>query len=229
MKFLVISVFIFMITACAPSEAEIAATVESRVEVAVAQTLAALPTQTPAATPTPMPTATPLPTSTSVPTPTADPISESFRSQLREFLKSGNIVTGASTQGVIFTDLQRFVGEARGAYDLAVAMWSKGIPTDAQADFMKAFAGWDLTLYLWKAQINELDEPVEPDINRYQEFTEYSDLLIMGTHPDDFIVPAYRGKEYVSFDNISLMMALSANHFEAGQNKVLSLLGDSDK
>ena len=229
MKFLVISVFIFMVTACAPSEAEIAATVESRVEVAVAQTLAALPTQTSAPTPTHMPTATPLPTSTPVPTPTADPISEAFRSQLREFRKSRNIVTGASTQGVIYTDLQRFVGEARGAYDLAVAMWPESTPMDSQTDFMRAFTGWDLTLFLWKAQITDLDEPVEPDINRYQEFMEYSDLLITGTHPDDFIVPAYRGKKYVSFENITLVMLLAANHFEAGQNKVLSLLGDKGK
>jgi hypothetical protein len=50
-------------------------------------------------------------------------------------------VTGASAQGVIYTDMQRFVGEARGAYDLAVAMWPDGVPTDSQHDFTKAFIG----------------------------------------------------------------------------------------
>ncbi len=92
---------------------------------------------------------------------------------------------------------------------------------------MKAFAGWDLSLYLWRAEITELDEPVEPDINRYQEFRDYSGMLIIRTHPDDFIVPEYRGKEFVSFDNIPLMLAIAANHFEFGQNKVLSFIGDS--
>ncbi len=74
-----------------------------------------------------------------------------------------------------------------------------------------------------------MDEPVEPNVNRYREFRDYSDLLVIRTHPDNFIVPEYRGKEYVSFDNTPLMLAIAANHFESGQNKVLSFLGDSVK
>lgn len=142
MRFSIIVGLILLITACAPSEAEIAATVESRVEVAVAATLAAMPTPTSAPTSTPIPPPTFLPTSTPAPTPTPtptiDPISEAFRSQLREFLRAGNRATGASAQGVGYTDLQRLVGEARGAYDLAVALWPDGVATDSQTDFMKA-------------------------------------------------------------------------------------------
>lgn len=233
MRFLIMVSLVLSVSACGPSEAEIAATVESKVAVAVAATLAALPTPTSAPASTPIPTATSLPTSTPTPTPaptpTIDPISEAFRSQLREFLRAGNRTTGASAQGAGYTDLQRLVGEARGAYDLAVALWPDGVATDSQTDFMKAFEGWELSLYLWRAEITELDEPVEPNVNRYQQFRDYTDLLIIRTHPDNFIVPQYRGKEYVSFDNTPLMLTIAANHFERGQNKVLSFIDDSTK
>ena len=197
--------FVFL-AACGPSDEAIEATIESRVQVSVAETVAAIPTQTP------------------YPTPTVNPVPSAFRTQLNTFLQAGNAVTGATSQGVAHLELRRLVNEARGAYDFAVAMWPESVPPASQAEFEKAFEGWDLTLYLWDLRIRNADEPVEPNINRYGDFVAYSDLLIHDVHPDDFIVPDYREKEFVSFDNVELLMSISRNHFEAGQTAVLSYL-----
>lgn len=203
---------LLLLAACGPSKEDISATVESRVQIAVAQTVEAIPTQTPYPTPT-------LP-----PTPTVNPISASFREQLNELLRAGNAVTGATRQGVSFLELRRLVNEARGAYDLTVAMWPDDVSTRTQRDFEKAFQGWELTLYLWDAEIEEADQPVEPDVNRYRDFVSYSDQLILDTHPDNYLVRDYRGKQFVPFDNVEVLMSISAAHYESGQEQVLSLL-----
>ena len=211
-KGFLILALLLLLAACGPSEETIQATVESRIEIAVIQTIAAIPTQTP------------YPTLTPFPIPTVNPIPESLRVQLSTFLQAANAVTGATSQGVSYLDLRRLVNEARGAYDFAVAVWPDSISKEAQVDFEKAFEGWDLTLLLWNAKIEKYDEPVEPDINRYQDFVRYSDMLIRDTHPDDFIVREYRGKEYVPFDNVEVLMSIAGIHFKDGQEKALSLL-----
>jgi hypothetical protein len=208
---LVLLSFVFL-AACGPSDEAIEATIEGRVQVSVAETVAAIPTQTP------------FPTLTPYPTPTVNPVPSAFRTQLNTFLQAGNAVTGATSQGVTYVELRRLVNEARGAYDFAVAIWPESIPAASQAEFEKAFEGWDLTLYLWDLRIGDYDEPVEPNINRYEDFLAYSDVLIRDVHPDDFIVPDYRGMEYISFDNVELLMSISRDHFEAGQAVVLSYL-----
>ncbi len=218
MRLLVMFVLLSLLVACGPSEETINATVESRVQIAVSQTVAAIPSQTPYPTPSPYPTPTPMPL------PTVNPIPDDFRNQVSEFLRASNAVTGATSQGVSYIELRRLVNEARGAYDLSIAMWPKDVDDALLAEFEKAFNGWDLTLYLWNARIEEADEPVEPNINRYREFIVYSDSLILETHPSNFIVRDYRDKQYVSFDNVEVLMAIAADHFFAGQEQLLSLL-----
>ena len=202
----------FLLVGCGPSEESINATIESGVQLAVAQTVEAIPTQTP------------YPTLTPIPEPTENPVPDSFKSQLNEFLQATNYVTGATSQGVSLVDLRKLVNEARGAYDLMVAMWPEGLSDRSQTDFEKAFEGWDLSLGLWAMEIGDKDNPVAPNTNRYREFKQYSDLLILETHPDNFIVSEYQGQEYISFENIEILMAIAAEHFDSGQSKTLSLL-----
>jgi hypothetical protein len=181
-------------------------------------------TDTPEPTNTIMPTDTPEPTDT--PTPTVVPIPEGFKTQLRAFLQAGNAVTGATAQGVTYVEMRRLVNEARGAYDLAVAMWPEQAPIRAQTDFNNSFRGWELTLALWEMEIEKYDNPVEPDINRYRDFLSYdrNQELIIETHPDDFIVKDYREKKYVAFENIEVLMALAKDDFLQGQSQVIALL-----
>lgn len=210
MKFRFLFVLSVLLVACGPSEEDISATVESKVQIAVSQTVEAIPTQTPYATP--------------IPEPTVNPVPDSFKNQLNQFLQATNAVTGATSQGVSYVELRRLVNEARGAYDLTIAMWPENVIDISQNDFEKAFEGWDLTLYLWNTDIQDADEPVEPNINRYQDFINYSDLLILETHPNNFIVEDYRGKQYISFDNIEILLAIAAEYFDSGQAQVLDLL-----
>lgn len=205
-----------IVTGCSAPEPNIEAIVEATVVIAVQQTVEAIPTQTP------LPTYTPYPTL--VPTPTTDPVPDAFRNRLDDFLKAGNNVVGSTSQGVTIAELSRLVNETRGAYEYLYVVWPDTVSSESRLDFENAFVGWELALYLWQNKLQEYDEPVEPNINRYLDFVAYSDLLYLDTHPEDFIVEEYRGKKFVVFENIEILMAVAGNHFRSGQEKVLPLV-----
>lgn len=69
----VIVLILVLLSGCGPGEAEVAATIESRVAAALSATQAAQPTTTAVSSATPYPTYTPLPTYTSFPTHTPYP------------------------------------------------------------------------------------------------------------------------------------------------------------
>ncbi len=148
---------------------------------------------------------------------------DNLKEQMSRVLQEGATLNAMTEQGVNFSDFGDQLAKTRGAYDLALSMWPEEFAQDAKANFDKAFQGWDLVLYLWNAKINELDNPVEPDINKYQEFVSYSgDKLVLEVHPADFIVDSYRGKKYLPFDeNISVLMAVSSDYFQAGQTLIM--------
>lgn len=75
-------------------------------------------------------------------------------------------------------------------------------------------------------KIGDKDNPVEPNINGYKQYLDYEgDLIVLETHPSDFIVKDYRGKKYLPFDeNISVLLSIAANHFDNGKTQILQAL-----
>lgn len=171
----------------------------------------------PAATPVPTPTVEP--TATPWPTP-----AESFRSQLTSFLQAGAKLNALADQGVTFVELRQEVATTKGLYDLLVETWPKGLPKDDLPNFETAFEGWNLTTYLWNLKINKMDEPVEPNINRYKAFVAFGgDRLVYDVHPKNFAVESYRDKKFVSFEsNIGILLGISSDAFNTGKAGVLS-------
>lgn len=165
----------------------------------------------PASTPTPEPTATPV------------PIPAEFKMQLNDFLKSGSKVIALSDQGVTFTELRTNVADVKGAYDLLTSTWPDNLAKDSLVEFEGAFKAWSLTLDLWNLKIDQRDEPVEPNINGYKNFVAFGgDRLIYDTHPKDFIVKDYRGKKFVTFKSIGVLLSIATDAFQSGKQKVLN-------
>lgn len=173
------------------------------------------------------------PVAPAVPTPTIEPTvtpwptpTESFKSQLTNFLQAGSKINALAEQGVTFSELRQEVATAKSLYDLLVETWPKGLPKDDLTHFETAFDGWNLTTYLWNLKINNNDEPVEPNINRYKALVAFGgDQLVYEVHPKNFIVEKYREKKFVSFDsNIGILLGISSDAFNTGKIGILAKL-----
>ena len=100
--------------------------------------------------------------------------------------------------------------------------WPVSLSTDCRADFDKAIAGWDLTLEMWKLKLNRNDEPAEPNINGYANYTAYAGDQLVVRH---LVFGEYRGGNYLPFDeNISVLLAVAGSSFNEGRHKILRAL-----
>ena len=149
-------------------------------------------------------------------------MSDELKSQVLKVLDEGATLTAMTEQGVNYSDFGNQLAKTRGAYNLALSMWADDFAPEARINFDKAFEGWDLTLYLWNAKINELDNPVEPDINRFDDFVSYAAKeVVFQIYPYDFMVENYRAKRYLPFDeNISILLSVASDYFQQGQTLI---------
>ncbi|HML22064.1 MAG TPA: hypothetical protein PKD09_10460 [Aggregatilinea sp.] len=179
------------------------------------------PTRTLIPTWTPVPTITTIPSSTPAP---ARDTSDIFDAQMTQLLEKGSLLGAMTSQGVNYINYERQLVEVKGTYDFISTIWPSGFALGAQEQFDKAFEGWDLALELWGLKLDDMDNPVEPNINGYLRYTDYAgDELYIAVHPSNFIVPEYRDKQYLPFDeNIGILFSLGSEYFEAGQKTVLT-------
>lgn len=148
-------------------------------------------------------------------------MSDDFKLKISDLLKEGSTLNALTEQGVSFVNFGEQLAITKGAFDLANSVWPEKYNPEAKDLFEKAFTGWNLALTLWNDKINKYDNPVEPDINRYQDFINYAgDSLIIDEHPSDFIVKAYQGKKFVTFDNIGILLSLASDYFSQAQSLV---------
>lgn len=145
-----------------------------------------------------------------------------LRPQVSKFIEEGSMLSGMTKVGVSYRDYGVQLEKARTAYSLALSVWPRSFAREARNSFDMAFEGWDLAFYLWRADQEDLDNPVEPNINRYLEFVNYAgDNLDYGIHHERYIVQAYRGRKFVKFDNIGVLFSLANDYFRLGQILIL--------
>lgn len=151
-------------------------------------------------------------------------ISTEFQQQLIRVLELGSTLNAMTSQGVNYLRFRDQLAEVRGAYEFTSTFWPTDFSPDAKQDLINALEGWDLALYLWNLDINDKDNPVEPDINGYPLFTNYyaRDRLLIIPHPDNYIVPEYRNKNHLPFDtNIRILMGIAGEDYEAARTILL--------
>ena len=157
-------------------------------------------------------------------------ISDVFRDQMMRFLESAGELDASSGQGVNILTLKEQLAKTKSSYELVAATWPKGFEPDARKSFDEAVRGWDLTIQFWASKISKSDDPVEPNINGYVDYLEYSgNALQTDVHGDSFIVEDYRGKKYIplSDTNISILLSLASAHYKAGKTSVLAAISQN--
>lgn len=167
-------------------------------------------------------------TPTPTPTPTIELLPEVFKSAINDFILAGSKLNAATGQGLSYLDYQDYYAEVGGAYELALASWPENFAPEAKEQFAQAFWGWDLTNFMWEAKINEEKPPSAPDVQRFDEFKEYAgDYLDVIVSASD-VLSGSRSPEdkgyYLSDDNISILLSLASDQFEAGRELMLPLL-----
>lgn len=151
-------------------------------------------------------------------------VSALFRDQLMKFLESGSQMKALSEQGLSYIELRAALADVRGKWDLTKSTWPKELDTLVTVDsFEKSIEAWDACLDLWKLKIDKKDNPTSPDINRWSYFTtKFKDDVVIRTYGSDFVVPNYRGREHLPFDeNISALLGAGTAHFWIGREMVL--------
>lgn len=207
-KAITITVLVFILVGCTPATPD-----PGIIQTAIAETQTVY-TQETATAYSATQTATPL-------------LSPLFVSQTNTFLDKASSLNSRTGTGITYAEMRELVGDAHGSFDNLKSMYPAIISKEPLEKFEAAFLGWQLTLDLWDMKINELDNPVEPDINGYLDYLGYAEkYLVIDTHPSDFIVGSYRGKKFIPFDeNIGILMAVASDHFEEGRSQMLTILG----
>jgi hypothetical protein len=167
-------------------------------------------------------------------------ISQVFKDQAKELLKDGSALRAAThiywhevlVPQSNYLEASRLYTTAKGSFDLLEACWPEGHLVGTRSHLDRAFQAWELGLYLHRLDIREGDEPVAPNHNRFADFEAFGrDRLIIMVHPDrseglgHWIIPdEYKGKEYVSFVSIPLLMENADSEFQAGRDSLLKVL-----
>lgn len=144
--------------------------------------------------------------------------SDIFRTQAIKFMEDGSAMSSNIKTGVNYFQMRSLYEKANGSYGLLMASCPKDKLPEVRKSFEKALEAWDLCMYLWANKINKFDNPTEPNINKYKKLIDFAgEKLIIETHKDNFIVKDYRGKKYIPFDNIGILMSVGNEEFEKGR------------
>ena len=186
---------------------------DSAIQTAIAQTVAVEPTPSLVLTSTPMPS----PTQVSLP--------RSFVRNADNFINTATRLSAATNQGVNYEEFDGLLKEVHAMHDLVEATWPSGVAFDARDSFQSSILGWDLTLELWKREVNERFEPAESDGYNFIKYLDYAgESLNIGKKPIKTIEGNYKNVRIIPFDNISVLMGLASQYFESGRTQLLPLL-----
>lgn len=158
-------------------------------------------------------------------------VSELFRSQIVDYLHQGGRLSTQSSDGINVLQLADQLTTAKASFDLLKQTWPIGFAPGAEEEFAKSHLGYALALRLWKAKIDQLDYPTEPDadgkdVNGWSAYEEYAGpSLVVDKWEANSLVTEYSGRRRLRFDpNISVLLTVAAKHFDAGRAKVLEAM-----
>jgi hypothetical protein len=147
-------------------------------------------------------------------------IPEIYKTQLMRSLEECSKVSAMTSQGVSYRDFTQQVANARSAYDLTKSTWPPNFSPASGDEFDEAFHGWFLAVQVWRAKVEDDDEPTEPDTNHYADISAYAGSYItQRTHENG----RNRGLSYFPFDSsISALFTVAGQHYEKAKRQVLT-------
>jgi hypothetical protein len=149
-----------------------------------------------------------------------------FRSQGDRLLEEGAKLQAMTAQGVKRETFANQLAAVKGHYDLMLASWPPQLDKEIRRSLERAFQAWSYADNMWDWQINQRDEPTEPNVNRYAEIVRFAPTeLVIKVWNSKMIVPEYRNKNYLPFDpNIGILLNIGHKSFESAKIGLLHAL-----
>jgi hypothetical protein len=144
-------------------------------------------------------------------------IPDEFTGRVNALLGAGSTLTAMAGQGVTFEEFSQQLGQAKGAYSLALGAQTaeRNMRPEAVGELDAAFTGWDLAHSVWDAKLNGGEAPRAPDVGRYAELATYvgaEKLPMVGSGSESYVEP-----DVV----IGILMYQATDNFEAAKAVLL--------
>ena len=165
------------------------------------------------------------PIATAVPTITPEPpLSATSRRLYEKLVEEGTLLQRMTENGVNYRDFANQFSVYEAAHTIIFEVDNNRFNRSLVLEMNKVVAGWGLAQQLWRNQINDVDQPTEPDINGYEQILSYLPFATMpkfSTHEGS----VYNGKKYIEHGTaVSIVLYTASGHFKKVRTELLKVL-----
>ncbi len=165
------------------------------------------------------------PIATAVPTITPEPpLSATSRRLYEKLVEEGTLLQRMTENGVNYRDFANQFSVYEAAHTIIFEVDNNRFDRSLVLEMNKVVAGWGLAQQLWRNQINDVDQPTEPDINGYEQILSYVPFANMpkfSIHEGSI----YNGKKYIEHGTaVSVVLYTASGHFKKVRTELLKVL-----
>ena len=165
------------------------------------------------------------PIATAVPTITPEPpLSATSRRLYEKLVEEGTLLQRMTENGVNYRDFANQFSVYEAAHTIIFEVDNNRFNRSLVLEMNKVVAGWGLAQQLWRNQINDVDQPTEPDINGYEQILSYVPFANMpkfSIHEGS----VYNGKKYIEHGTaVSIVLYTASGHFKKVRTELLKVL-----
>jgi len=165
------------------------------------------------------------PIATAVPTITPEPpLSATSRRLYEKLVEEGTLLQRMTENGVNYRDFANQFSVYEAAHTIIFEVDNNRFNRSLVLEMNKVVAGWGLAQQLWRNQIDDVDQPTEPDINGYEQILSYVPFANMpkfSIHKGS----VYNGKKYIEHGTaVSVVLYTASGHFKKVRTELLKVL-----
>jgi len=165
------------------------------------------------------------PIATAVPTITPEPpLSATSRRLYEKLVEEGTLLQRMTENGVNYRDFANQFSVYEAAHTIIFEVDNNRFNRSLVLEMNKVVAGWGLAQQLWRNQIDDVDQPTEPDINGYEQILSYVPFANMpkfSIHKGSI----YNGKKYIEHGTaVSVVLYTASGHFKKVRTELLKVL-----
>ncbi len=165
------------------------------------------------------------PIATAVPTITPEPpLSATSRRLYEKLVEEGTLLQRMTENGVNYRDFANQFSVYEAAHTIIFEVDNNRFDRSLVLEMNNVVAGWGLAQQLWRNQMNDVDQPTEPDINGYEQILSYVPFANMpkfSIHEGSI----YNGKKYIEHGTaVSVVLYTASGHFKKVRTELLKVL-----
>ncbi len=165
------------------------------------------------------------PIATAVPTITPEPpLPATSRRLYEKLVEEGTLLQRMTENGVNYRDFANQFSVYEAAHTIIFEVDNNRFNRSLVLEMNKVVAGWGLAQQLRRNQIDDVDQPTEPDINGYEQILSYVPFANMpkfSIHEGS----VYNGKKYIEHGTaVSVVLYTASGHFKKVRTELLKVL-----